>query len=202
MTKEFPEKLMQIGQALQEALANKPVKLAQNDYNRRASVLIPLCWEQDQVQVLFTKRTSHLPHHAGQISFPGGSMELQDSSLAHTAMRETHEEIGVPMENMGILTRLDQLTTATGFLVTPYLGLINYSANYSINENEVEKIIIVPLVKVLNPANYQPVEIQWQGTRTYWTALVDQGEVIWGVTARILLGFIDSLKQANFTLKD
>jgi 8-oxo-dGTP pyrophosphatase MutT (NUDIX family) len=164
---------------------------------RRASVLMPLCWHEDQVQVLFTKRTEKLEHHRGQISFPGGGQEAGDLNPAHTALRETFEEIGVPFGNMRILLRLDQISTMTGFLITPYLGVIHPAENFNINRDEVERIIMAPLSKVTARNNYRPTAITWQGRTAYWPALNHRGDIIWGATARILFAFAEAVESAQ-----
>lgn len=194
--------LEKIAVRLVEALNRRPTRLDLTSHSSRpASVLMPLCWFEGQAQMLFTKRTNKLYHHGGQISFPGGSQDPEDPDPAYAAMRETFEEIGVPFDNIKLLMRLDQQSTITGFLITPFLGIIHPAENFVLNSAEVERLIMVPLAKVLDINNYQEEEIIWQGTPSYWTALNHQGDIIWGATARILLTFIAALKESGFDYK-
>jgi 8-oxo-dGTP pyrophosphatase MutT (NUDIX family) len=194
----LPRPLSQAVTWLQNVFRQRAVKIdTANPGARRASVLMPLCWHEDQVQVLFTKRTEKLDHHSGQISFPGGGQETGDLTPAHTALRETFEEIGVPFSNMRILLRLDQISTMTGFLITPYLGVIHPAINFNINHDEVERIIMAPLCKVADRSNYRPTAISWQGQTAYWPALDHHGDIIWGATAKILFGFVEALESAQ-----
>lgn len=157
---------------------------------RRAAVLMPL-WEAPQgVQVVLTKRTEDLAHHAGQISFPGGAAEDEDDSLAQTALRETCEEIGVCQGLVEVVARLDQVLTITNFLVTPFLGQLDPAADFRPNPLEVERLVLVPLAKVLDPAAWQAMDLPWRGMiLPGQQALVQDQDVIWGATARMLLNF-------------
>ena len=194
----MPPQMNQLINRLETALRQRPPRLDLTSHSSRpASVFMPLCWHNDEVHMLFTKRTSQLYHHSGQISFPGGSQEQNDPDPAYAAMRETFEEIGVPFANMRIILRLDQQSTFTGFLITPFLGVIHPARDFKLNYNEVERLIMVPLFKVLNLNNYQEEEIIWQDTPAYWMALKHEGDIIWGATARILLTFIAALHEVG-----
>jgi 8-oxo-dGTP pyrophosphatase MutT (NUDIX family) len=202
MSAKYPLPLALLAGRLQNVLNQRPVCLAPAGFIARpASVFFPLCWHEGLVQVLFTKRTSHLAHHPGQVSFPGGAREQNDHDLGYTALRETSEEIGVACESMEILFRLDQIVTMTGFRITPFLGLIAPGGRFAPNSEEVEKIIMVPLVKVLNQDNYREEEIFWQGSASCWMALKHEGDIIWGATARILLSFIGALREMGADYK-
>jgi 8-oxo-dGTP pyrophosphatase MutT (NUDIX family) len=202
MLKKYPPQLAHVASRLQSALLKRPVYLADTRFTTRpASVFFPLCWHDSQVHVLFTKRTSKLSNHSGQISFPGGSQDKTDPGPGYAALRETCEEIGVKCEQMKILARLDQTTTITGFCITPFLGIIEPGSQYVVNHHEVERLIMVPLVKVLNISNYQEEEIIWEDSPTYWIALKHGNDVIWGATARIMLSFIGALQDVGVDYK-
>lgn len=159
---------------------------------RRAAVLMPLHEASEGVEMVFTKRTSDLAHHAGQISFPGGAVEDDDPSLAQAALRETCEEIGICGAGVEVVARLDQVVTISNFLVTPFLGSIEAPVEFRPNPLEVERLIMVPLSRVLDANAWAPVEIPWRGMRFKQSALNHKGDVIWGATARMLL----NLRQA------
>ena len=89
-----------------------------------AAVLFPIVLRDNEHTVLLTQRTAHLKDHGGQISFPGGRVEDVDLSPAHTALRETEEEIGLTREKIEILGFLPEYRTGTGFRVIPVVGLV------------------------------------------------------------------------------
>ena len=91
-----------------------------------AGVLVPLIERRtDGVTVLLTERSAELKHHAGQVSFPGGRMETGDADIAATALRETHEEVGIARECVAVIGYLDTMPTITGYAVTPVVGLVD-----------------------------------------------------------------------------
>jgi 8-oxo-dGTP pyrophosphatase MutT (NUDIX family) len=122
MTEQFTQRQQAVAQALCQALENHRPGRERLEQVRPAAVLMPLWDDGKRVQVVFTKRTETLPSHAGQISFPGGMVDPEDPDHKTTALRETHEEVGVPPQEVELITRLDQVVTVTGYLVTPYLG--------------------------------------------------------------------------------
>lgn len=91
---------------------------------RAAAVLVPVVMRETEPTVLLTRRTDHLHHHPGQVSFPGGRVEEHDQSPIETALRETEEEIGLHREHVELLGSLPQYKTGTGFDVTPVVGLV------------------------------------------------------------------------------
>ena len=92
---------------------------------RRAAVLLALLADGDDISVVFTLRTAHLHAHAGQVSFPGGGAEAHDADAIATALRESHEEIGLDPARVQVLGTLDSYITVSGYEVTPVVGLID-----------------------------------------------------------------------------
>ena len=185
--------LRHTAQALSQALAGHQPQSLESPGSRPAAVLMPL-WEQEgRVQVVFTKRNATLPHHPGQISFPGGAADPEDANLAETALRETCEEIGVCQGLVEVTERLDQVLTITNFLVTPYVGLVDPRAEFNPNPVEVERLVVVPLAKVLDRQSYQPRDVKWEGLTMRQVGLAHGGDIIWGATARMLLNLLDAL---------
>lgn len=187
------EILQNTANAFREVLTTRAPKLLDNPQARSAAVLMPLWEDQGQAQVVFTKRTESLPTHAGQISFPGGATDPDDPDLAFTALRETCEEIGVCLDAAQVVVQLDQMVTVTNFLVTPFVGVLEPGVEFQPNPDEVERLVVVPLAKVLDRKAYQPTQVTWQGMEFYHEALNHNGDVIWGATARILLSLLDRL---------
>jgi len=160
-----------------------------------AAVLVPLIDRGGGMTVLLTQRTSHLNSHAGQISFPGGKTEDDDSSPEETALRESKEEIGLPLDQVEILGRLGQRTTGSGFQVTPVVGLISGSVRFVANPSEVAEIFEMPLSFVIDSANHKIETRLIEGLERKFYVLPYNGYYIWGLTARLLVALGNTLKQ-------
>jgi 8-oxo-dGTP pyrophosphatase MutT (NUDIX family) len=158
-----------------------------------ASVLVPII-DEKELLVLFTQRTSHLSHHAGQISFPGGGMETIDSDLAATALRETQEEIGLALETITLLGHLTPIISVSGFLVTPFIGLINPPLQLILNPQEVAAIFTAPLNFVLDPRNQRKELYSASGIQREVYVINYEEHRIWGMTAKILVEMTERLK--------
>lgn len=158
-----------------------------------AAVLVPLVARAEGMTVLLTQRTAHLKNHAGQISFPGGRSEDEDDGPIATALRESHEEIGLPAAAVDVLGRLDDYVTVTNFRVTPVVGLVAPPLTLAPDPFEVAEVFEVPLGFVLDPANHQRHTYQVKGrTRAYWA--MPYGErYIWGATAGMLVNLAEVL---------
>jgi 8-oxo-dGTP pyrophosphatase MutT (NUDIX family) len=171
----------------------------------RASVLIAMVGEQE-TSVVLTLRTQHLSSHAGQISFPGGRVDITDASPEQTALREAHEEIGLHPSSVSILGRLPDYTTATGYCVTPVIGKIHLPVSYVVETREVERVFQVPLQFLMNPANHQvrtvPEDASPTGERfqfyamPYYSVELQTELLIWGATAAMLRNLYHFLHAA------
>jgi 8-oxo-dGTP pyrophosphatase MutT (NUDIX family) len=160
-----------------------------------AAVLIPVFLKNGEPHLLFTKRTSTVRHHKGQISFPGGAMDPGDESLAATALRETHEEIGVKPEDVKLLAELDDMITPTLYRVTPFVGIIPYPYQFEINADETEELIEVPWIHLNDPSHHR-VGTKTFANRTYEIHYYDyQHHTIWGVTGHIVRGLLEKLND-------
>ena len=160
----------------------------------RAAVLIPLLLKENGLSVLLTQRTNHLRDHAGQISFPGGRMDPEDRSPNDTALRESHEEIGLDPKRVEIIGHLPEYLTVSGYSVTPVVGLVQPQAEYVLDTFEVADVFEVPLEFLLDPANHQ-VRL-WeseQGGRRFYS-MPYENRFIWGATAGMLRNLYHLLK--------
>lgn len=153
-----------------------------------AAVLVPVVARPAGLTVLLTQRTDHLHHHAGQISFPGGRVESTDVSAVMTALRETEEEIGLDPERVELLGELAEYRTGTGFSVTPVVGLVHPPFDLRLDTFEVAEAFEVPLSFLLDPANHERREMEYEGRMRQYYAMPYQGRFIWGATAGILVG--------------
>ncbi len=165
-----------------------------------AAVLIPLLETENGTSVLLTKRTKHLHHHPGQVSLPGGMMDEQDRTPVETALRETHEEVGIESRFIEIMGGLDDYPTNTGFLISPIVGRVLSGFTLDPDPFEVEEIFTVPLSFIFDEKNHQRysyVSRELPGPqRTGYYYQMDYGNKrIWGVTAAILVNFYKRLKD-------
>jgi 8-oxo-dGTP pyrophosphatase MutT (NUDIX family) len=159
-----------------------------------AAVLVPIVDRERELTVLLTRRASHLRHHAGQISFPGGRIEPTDEGPSAAALREAREEIGLPPEHVTLVGYLTPQLVTSGFWVTPVVGLVRPAFDLRLDASEVETTFEVPLAYVLDPANHRARE------RTIGTTSIKIYEIpfgaynIWGATAAMLMALYRALR--------
>ncbi len=153
-----------------------------------AAVLIPLVTHPGGVTVLLTRRTDHLPDHAGQISFPGGRIEPGDADACAAALRETREEIGLGADHVKVIGQFAEHGTSTGFRVIPVVGLVSPPFDLTLDAFEVADAFEVPLDFITDPANCKIETGVRHGRRRRTYVFHYQDRVIWGFTARILAG--------------
>ncbi len=156
-----------------------------------AGVLLLLYWKDGEYCVNFNVRTSQVEHHKGEVSFPGGRKNPGDPDLLATALRETHEEIGVDPRHVSVLGALDQDSTRTGYLVAPFVGAIPPLYAFRTSRIEVAEVLEVPVSHLLNPGFTRPREQSVGGELIRYRDYEYNGNVIFGLTARILTGFLD-----------
>ncbi len=158
-----------------------------------AAVLVPLV-ERREVTVLLTRRTSHLAHHAGQISFPGGHIEPDDVCPKATALRETEEEIGLNRRHVAIIGHLDTYVTRTGFVVTPVVGVVTPPFELDPDPHEVAEVFEVPLAFLMDEANHQRCTAVFDGATRHFYAMPYGDYYIWGATAGMLKNLHDIIQ--------
>src|SRR2546427_7685753 len=158
-----------------------------------AAVLVPIVDHPSGLSVIFTKRTSHLKAHSGQVSFPGGRAEPEDPTPEFTALREAEEEIGLAMDRVEVLARLPDYLTRTGFRVTPVVGLITPPFDLAPDPREVEDVFEVPLAFLLDPRNHRRRSREIQGRSVTYYELKYQERSIWGATAGMLVNLYRQL---------
>ena len=161
-----------------------------------AGVLIALFDRPETgLSVLLTQRSTELNHHAGQVSFPGGRMEPDDANICVTALRETHEEVGIAPNQVSVIGYLDAMPTITGFAVTPVVGLVDQATELEIDRTEVEFTFEVPLSFLLDNDNRRLVERDVQGHKVPMMEFEYDGHRIWGATAFMIIEFINIVKK-------
>lgn len=158
----------------------------------RAAVLVPVVM-RDRPTVLLTERTTHLSTHSGQVAFPGGRRDDTDADDADTALREAHEEIGLPRELAEVIGTMPTYTTGTQFIITPVVALVQPHYPLALNAFEVADAFEVPLDFLMNPAHHHRHRMEWAGASREWFSMPymdgSAERFIWGATAAMLRNF-------------
>ncbi|MBF0417584.1 MAG: CoA pyrophosphatase [Magnetococcales bacterium] len=142
-----------------------------------AAVIIPLIPRERSWDLLFIRRTEGIAHHPGQIAFPGGRAEAEDSSPLHTALREMDEELGIRLDASSILGFLPPAQTQkSGFLIHPFVARLDAPFILKPDPGEVSGTILIPLLFFLEKVNLSPSAEHFD----------HQGNVVWGATARVM----------------
>ncbi len=160
---------------------------------RPAAVLVPIVKYRQELNILLTLRSDHLPSHAGQVAFPGGKVEQNDITPVDTALRETEEEVGIDRSHVEILGSLDSYQTASGFRILPIVGMINEGYSYKIDTNEVADIFEVPLDFLMSPDNHKKESMVWKNKERFFYSMPWQDRYIWGATAGIIRNLYERL---------
>jgi 8-oxo-dGTP pyrophosphatase MutT (NUDIX family) len=152
-----------------------------------AAVLVPVFEEDGVARMVLTRRSTNLPSHQGQIAFPGGKVHDGETSEAG-ALREAHEEVGIPPADVDVVGPLEQLSTvASQFVLSPFVGVLATRPKLEPNPGEVARVFDVSFADLMEAGVYH--EEQWDlpgfGMRPmHFFDVAD--ETVWGATARIL----------------
>jgi 8-oxo-dGTP pyrophosphatase MutT (NUDIX family) len=169
-----------------------------DDYRpaRTAAVLVPVL-DLPEPEIVLTRRADHLPHHPGQVSFPGGSAEEDDDSAVQTALREAHEEIGLPLDAARPIGFLDRLDTISDYRVLPVVALVSPPIEWVLDEREVAEVCTVPISVALDASRYRAREFERDGFSQTVYSMQWDGQLIWGVTASMLMNLIERLERSD-----
>ena len=153
---------------------------------RQAAVLIAIHEINNELQLILTKRPTHLRAHPGQISFPGGKVEQTDNSYQATALREAEEEIGLLQSNVEVIGALPPHKTFTGFEITPFVAIVKNAFIPVIDPGEVDEFFTVPLSFLLKQKNRHSQQFSRKGIRYPVHFIPYQQHFIWGATAAMI----------------
>lgn len=162
-----------------------------------SAVLVPLLKEEAVWKLLFTRRSEQLAEHGGQVSFPGGRAEAEDSGPLQTALREACEEVGISAEDVRPLGILDFAGTRTGFRIWPVVCILKWPVKLTLSIPEVREVFFVPVEWLMQPGKFH-----WRNAESanggaphralFFEPFEDQ--VIWGATAAITVRLMDILR--------
>lgn len=145
--------------------------------------------------VLLTRRAQHLSAHAGQVAFPGGRIEPDDASPEAAALREAHEEIGLPPNVPEVVGRLPDYVTGTGYRISPVLALLPDGLRFTPGDGEVAAIFTLPLSVLLDPAAPQRQRAEFRGRMREFWVWPHPEHYIWGATAAMLVHLAHRLRS-------
>ncbi len=194
----------------------RKAKILGHENTFKSAVLLPLIVIDDKYLVLFEKRALSMNRQPGEICFPGGAKEPTDDYSEYTAIRESSEELGIPANYFEVIAPLDIMVSSFNSIIIPYLAIIKDISQISINQAEVDKILLIPLDFFLeNEPEIHYIKTTAQAPDDFPFHLIPhgrdypfragcvpqyfyswKGEIIWGLTASILHHFIDLLKKA------
>ena len=179
---------------VQRLLASAPVRRKPAGNRLVASaVLVPLYVAAGELWVLLTRRADTLPEHAGEYAFPGGVRADGDEDEVATALRETHEELGIAPSLVVVLGQLSDVWTPTGFLISPVVGAIPHPLSVEPASDEVGAVVRVPFSCLANPEVAEEQEVVINGEKLVSPVFHYRNHRIWGATARILADLIGRL---------
>ena len=164
------------------------------DDARRAAVLVPILQSPGGARVVYTLRTDGLRDHAGQVSFPGGSVDPGDGSLRETALREAEEEVDLRRDLLEVVGELeDMYVPPSRFLVRPVVALLPPGAELTLAPDEVEAIFSVGLEELMSPGSLRTEVWEREGRRIEVPHFAVGGHEIWGATAAMTANLLTRL---------
>jgi 8-oxo-dGTP pyrophosphatase MutT (NUDIX family) len=166
---------------------------------RAAAVLVPIFHRDDDLHLVFIRRSDAVESHRGQVAFPGGRVDPTDVTLMDTALREAHEEVGIEPHLVDILGGFPTMSTvASGMQVAPFVGFLKRPVEYRIQESEVAEVFEVPL-RALSDAKYRGL-YEWRRDKdrppSSYPAIFYGGQTIWGLTLRITESLLEMMGVA------
>ena len=176
----------------------KQINLIEATQHKKAGVLILLLKEDKDAEykIVYTKRSTKLKTHSGEVSFPGGKWEEADNSLYETALRESNEEINLNIENVTKLGNLNFLLSRHKIEVNPYVGYLNKFQEFEGNF-EIDEIFTVPISFLSDSKNVTYKEFNRKDLKVYIPSWVYNGNRIWGLTAMITADFLNICFNAS-----
>lgn len=169
---------------------------------RPAAVVMPI-FDAPPFDVLFVERAAHLRRHAGQIAFPGGAVDAGDADHVAAALRELHEEVGIPADAVRIVGTLPELFQERNvFRVTPFVAIVRAATPLVVDANEAAAVHRIPLPEILRPGAVHR-GIHREPEREITSFVLDHGAVhVWGLTAHMLHNFVAAFRDEPSPLRD
>jgi 8-oxo-dGTP pyrophosphatase MutT (NUDIX family) len=181
---------------LRMAPLERPEK-ASDPETQQAGVLVLLFSSYNELHTVLIQRAVYQGVHSGQISFPGGKMETGDQDIVHTALRETHEEVGISSQQIRVLGKLTPLyIPVSNHMVQPVIGILNQSPRFIPDSKEVARIYEVRVNDLMKPGCLIENEGILENNRHIKAPFYKyNGLRIWGATAMIMSEFLEIYRE-------
>ncbi|MBE9467208.1 MAG: CoA pyrophosphatase [Bacteroidetes bacterium] len=189
------------GEKVQRIMA-PPLRLnnSTNKTTIKSSVLILLYPLNNEIYTVFIKRAEYDGFHSSQISFPGGKYENVDNDLSKTALRETHEEIGVNPNSINIIGQISSIyIPVSNYTALPYIGYLKEKPEFKIDNFEVSRIINVKIRELMDNKNNQTGIFKVGNKLIEAPCYNANGDKIWGATAMMVSEFLKIVKQTDLS---
>ena len=168
---------------------------------RRAAVTVLFAVRNDDPKLLLIRRAAHRGNHRTEWAFPGGVAESTDASLLDTALRETHEEIGVPASQIDCWGPLPKVITGTGYEVWPFAGRLCENARLMPETEEVDDCAFIPINRLADASARRQITLMSNNVTRQWDAIEHEGRIIWGATARIIHSTMALIEQETVEVR-
>jgi len=164
---------------------------------KKAAVMMLFYPKNKETHLVLIVRNSYPGVHSSQIAFPGGKVEIEDASLAHTALRETEEEIGVDRNKIEIIKSFtDVYIPPSNFLVSPYLGICQSTLEFELQPDEVAGIVELSLNDFLNDKNVVMRKLSTSyANEIDVPAFLVREHIVWGATAMMMSELKETIKM-------
>ncbi|MFM8659548.1 MAG: NUDIX hydrolase [Candidatus Nitrosotenuis sp.] len=163
-----------------------------DDANTKHAAVLIILYDADY-KVIMTQKPITMQQHAGEISFPGGKIDTDDSDLLETALRETQEEIGLAVSRNDVIGQLKPVQTRnSGFTIIPFVAILDEIIQLSPN-SEVDEILHIPIIPLLKTLDDDPDPDHRSLFEAY--KLTHDDKLIWGASARMLKQIADVFRQ-------
>ena len=180
---------------IRDALTRRNAITAAPEGLMPAAVMLLLYRKDGDYCVLLNKRSMTVEHHKGEMSFPGGAKDPEDTDFEDTARRETFEEMGIAREDITILGRLDDNVTRSNFLVKVFVGTIPYPYEFRPSSIEIAEVVEIPLGVLRDPASWRWDSRIEDGERVAVRSYGYQQHLVYGATAKILDQFLEVVED-------
>jgi len=181
---------------LRSTISGHEYDLANPDLPNSA-VLLALTNCSSEPEVLLTRRAKHMSRNPGEVCFPGGKWEEHDSDLLATALRESHEEVGLLPEWVEVVGGLKPIVARSNLNVVPYVGIIDRNLDLQPTSDELDSVFRAPLSFFMDEGNISSYRHNFNGTEVCFPGFVYEGYTIWGLTAYIIVDMVNSVYDAG-----